>query len=179
MTKLQRINSFFIGLLMLSLGICLILLQDKAISLIMGFLALSLTVTGIKKLYYYFTMAKFMVGGDDTLIKGLILFDLGTFTATLTRYSRLYVMVYLLAVHAFSGFIDVLRALEAKRLGSPAWKLSLSSGIINIAVALSCVVFLKSATISVYIYSAGLIYSALVRVILSFRKTAVVYITPS
>ena len=88
-------------------------------------------------------------------------------------------MGYLIAVHAFSGFVDVTRALEAKRLSAPSWKLNFSTGVVNIILAVLCIVFLRLESIAVYIYSAGLIWSAIARIITSFRKTAVVYITPS
>ncbi len=179
MTKWQRIKGVLVGLVMLLAGAGMALLGAEAAPLIMGILALSLTLGGIKTLFYYFSMARHMVGGDQILIRGLILFDLGSFTASLTQFSQLYIMGYLLAVHAFSGFVDVLRALEAKRFDSPSWKLNLSTGIINITIGILCVVFMKSMDIAVYIYSAGIIYSAIVRIILSFRKTAVAYITPS
>ena len=119
-----------------------------------------------------------MVGGDQIFVRGLIMFDFGSFTATLTNLSQIYVMGYLIGAHAFSGMIDVMRALEAKKLASPSWKLTFSTGIVNIILAVVCLVFLRSTSTAVYIYSAGLIYSSIIRIISSFRKTAVVYITP-
>ncbi len=179
MTKLQRVKGVAVGLIMLILGTSMALIGADAAFLIMGLLALTLNIKGIKMLIYYFNMARHMVGGDQILVRGLILFDLGTFTATLTQFPQLYIMGYLLTVHAFSGIIDVMRALEAKHFDSPSWKLNLSTGVINIIIGLSCVVFINSMSTAVYIYSAGIIYSAIIRIVTSFRKTAVVYITPS
>ncbi len=179
MTKWQRIKGVFVGIVMMFSGVLMALAGGEAAHIIMLLLALSLTISGIRMLVYYFTMARHMVGGDQILIRGLILFDLGTFTGTLTNISQVYIMGYLVGIHAFSGIVDVMKVLEAKRLDSHSWKLNLSTGIVNIILAVTCIVFLRSERIAVYIYSTGLIYSALIRIITSFRKIAVVYITPS
>lgn len=179
MTKWQRIENFIIGIVIMLGGAVLALAGSESVPLIVLLLALSLVITGLKMLIYYFSLARHMVDGDQILIQGLILFDLGAFTCTLTNYSTVYIMGYLIAVHAFSGFVDVTRALEAKRLSAPSWKLNFSTGVVNIILAVLCIVFLRSESIAVYIYSAGLIWSAIAKIITSFRKTAVVYITPS
>ncbi|MBQ2605190.1 MAG: hypothetical protein II589_09235 [Clostridia bacterium] len=179
MTKLQRIKSFIFGLFMMFGGVLIIAIGSDAASIIMDLLTISLILNGIKTIIYYSRMARFMVGGDQVLIRGLILLDLGAFTGTLYNISHIYIVGYLVGIHAFGGVIDVMHALEAKRLASPSWKFNLFSGIINIILAVTCLVFLRSTTIAVYIYGVGLIYSAFVRIITAFRKTAVVYITPS
>lgn len=179
MTKWQRIENFIIGIVILLGGVLLALAGAESIPLIVLLLALSLTITGLKMLIYYFSLARHMVDGDQILIRGLILFDLGAFSCTLSSFSTIYVMGYLIAVHAFSGFVDVMRALEAKRLSAPSWKMVFATGAVNIILAMMCIVFLRRDSIAVYIYSAGLIWSAVSRIITSFRKTAVVYITPS
>ena len=179
MTKWQRIKSVFIGILMIFIGVLMVFMGAEACSLIMIILSLSLTISGLKMLIYYFTMARHMVGGDQILIRGMIIFDIGAIAEKLTNISQIYIMGYLLAIHAFSGFVEILRAVEAKRLDSPGWKLKFSTGIVNIILAVICIVFLRSTSIAVYFYSAGLIYSAIIRIISAFRKTAVVFITPS
>ena len=179
MTKWQRIKGVLVGIVMMFGGVLMALAGGEAALIIMLLLALSLTISGIRMLIYYFSMARHMVGGDQILIRGLILFDLGAFTGTLITISQIYIMGYLVGIHAFSGVVDVMRAMEAKKLDSSSWKLNLSTGIVNIILAVTCIVFLRSEGIAVYIYSAGLIYSAFIRIITSFKKTAVVYITPS
>ena len=179
MTKWQRIKSVFIGILMIFIGVLMVFMGAEACSLIMIILSLSLTISGLKMLIYYFTMARHMVGGDQILIRGMIIFDLGAIAETLTNISQIYIMGYLLAIHAFSGFVEILREVKKKRLDSPGWKLKFSTGIVNIILAVICIVFLRSTSIAVYLYSAGLIYSAIIRIISAFRKTAVVFITPS
>ena len=81
-------------------------------------------------------------------------------------------MIYLIAIHAFSGAVEVLRAMEAKRTVEGPWKVKLSHGIVNIALALFCMVFIMDAATAVMIYSVGLLYSAFIRIISAFRRTS-------
>ena len=72
-----------------------------------------------------------------------------------------------------------LRALEARKLEAPDWKLKLPVGIVNIGFAAAALVFgllLGNMRDLTWIYAAGLIYSALENLISAFRKTAIVYI---
>ena len=72
----------------------------------------------------------------------------------------------------------ILRAFEEKKMGSPAFKWTLVNGIVHILIAALCAVFIRSANIAVYIYSAGLLISAVMRLVKAFRKNEVLYITP-
>ena len=139
-------------------------------------LSLSLFVYGIKTLIYYITMTRHMVGGRIMLYLAVVVLDLGMFTMMLTNIPKMYIALYLVVVYAFSGAIDILRALEAKKYQAPSWRFSLISGIINVVIAILCIVFIGSTNMIVYLYSAGLIYSAIARIITAFRKTAIVYI---
>ena len=141
--------------------------------LILGF---SLIGKGIKNLVFYFFMSRYMVGGRSMLYIGLIVLDFGLFTLTLLDSQLMYVMLYLFGSHAFAGAIDILRGLESKKLNSPSWKLNTSQGAVNIIMALLCIVFISSQTLIVYIYCAGLLYTAVVKIISAFRKTQIVFI---
>ena len=110
------------------------------------------------------------------LYLAVVVLDLGMFTMMLTNIPKMYIALYLVVVYAFSGAIDILRALEAKKYQAPSWRLSLISGIISVVIAILCIVFIGSTNMIVYLYSAGLIYSAIVRIVTAFRKTAIVYI---
>ena len=134
---------------------------------------------GIRCLILYFTMARHMVGGASILYKGIIVLDLAIFTLCMVDDPHMYIMLYLLGMHAFAGVMDILLAMEARRFGAPAWKQSLGSGIVNLAVAVSAVVavlFLHSTTDLVYIYAGCLFYSACSQFVSAFQKTAIVYI---
>ena len=175
MTKIQRIWSIFFGLIMVAMGVVLPIYPKYAFAAITILLGLSLFLSGFRQLIYYFTMARHMVGGRTMLYRAVIVFDMGMFTLTLTDIPTIYVMLYLIGIHAFSGTIDILLALESKRSES-AWKLGISHGIMDVLIALLCLAFLGSVTVAIYIYSFGLCYSGVMRIIRGVRRTAIVYI---
>ena len=156
MSRLQRIGVFISGLLMLLGAAVLILDVEDGLMFITTVLAVSLFVMGIRFIVYFLTMARHMVGG---------MFD----------ESRLMIILYLAGWHAFSGLVSLLRAREARKYKGH-WKLSAVYGIGNIAVAIFCLIFSKSAKILTGIYCAGLVYSAGIRMISSFRRTEIVFI---
>ena len=175
MTKLKRLTHIVTGLIMIFFGILLIVSPDNAYVLVISVLSLTFAAMGIKNLVYYFTMARFMVNGRLILFKGVILLDFGLVSASLVDMPKIYLILYLVAMHAFSGAVEILRAKEAKSYGA-SWKLKLSHGIVNILLALCCMIFIKMTNLAIYIYAAGLIYSAIIRIITAFRRTALVYI---
>lgn len=175
MTKLQRIKSFFSGLISLAFSILILWDHDKGFELIMVVLGFSMVIRGIHSLVYYFTMARYMVGGKYSLYLGIIMFDFGVFTLAMSDIPRIYIVLYLMACNAFSGVIDIMRGLEARSYEG-SWKLNTAHGIVNIIIAIACCVFISSKRILVYIYAAGLIYSSIIRIINAFRRSAIVYI---
>ena len=75
--------------------------------------------------------------------------------------------------------MDVLRARQSKANSAPIWKFNLVNGIINItimALAIICGSVYESLTLLMVIFFAGLMYTAVMRIIAAFRKTAVIYI---
>ena len=157
----QRIKNVLIGILIILGAVILIAFPEEGIIITASILSLSLFVYGIKTLMLYLAV---------------VVLDLGMFTMMLTNIPKMYIALYLVVVYAFSGAIDILRALEAKKYQAPSWRFSLISGIINVVIAILCIVFIGSTNMIVYLYSAGLIYSAIARIITAFRKTAIVYI---
>lgn len=177
MGKIGRIRNVFIGILMILLSIIMLSLEPELSFIIAALiLSLALLIKGIGLLIYYFTMARHMVGGKIQLYVGLIVLDFGIFTLTLTNIPHLYLILYMLGTHAFGGVINILRAREAKRNGASSWKLKTSQGVVNLIVAVLCLFSLGSTKLLVVIYCLGLLYSAVVRMITAFRKTAIVYI---
>ena len=176
MSSGQRIKNVLIGVLIILGAVILIAFPEEGIIITASILSLSLFVYGIKTLIYYITMTRHMVGGRIMLYLAVVVLDLGMFTMMLTNIPKMYIALYLVVVYAFSGAIDILRALEAKKYQAPSWRLSLISGIISVVIAILCIVFIGSTNMIVYLYSAGLIYSAIARIITAFRKTAIVYI---
>ena len=176
MSSGQRIKNVLIGILIILGAVILIAFPEEGIIITASILSLSLFVYGIKTLIYYITMTRHMVGGRIMLYLAVVVLDLGMFTMMLTNIPKMYIALYLVVVYAFSGAIDILRALEAKKYQAPSWRFSLISGIISVVIAILCIVFIGSTNMIVYLYSAGLIYSAIARIVTAFRKTAIVYI---
>ena len=172
----QRIINILIGVLIIAGAVIMIAFPEEGLIITAAILSISLFIYGIKTLIYYFTMSRHMVGGRIMLYLGVVVLDLGMLTMMMTNIPRIYIVLYLLAVYAFAGVIDILRALEAKSYQAPSWRFSLISGIVNVVIAILCVAFISSASMIVNIYCAGLIYSAIVRIITAFRKTEIVYI---
>ena len=121
------------------------------------------------------SMARNMVDGKLSLFYGIIALDLGMFAYTLQDIPPIYIVLYLLITHLFSGVIDVLRAMEARRLGS-RWKLSTAIGVANILLAVVCGFCLHRLSLLTYVYAIGLVYAACLRMAQAFRRTAIIYI---
>ena len=176
MSSGQRIKNILIGIAIILGALILIAFPEEGIIITASILSLSLFIYGIKTLIYYVTMARHMVGGRIMLYLAVVVLDLGMFTMMLTNIPKIYIVLYLVVVYAFAGVVSILRALEAKRYQAPMWKLSLISGIINVVIAILCIIFMRSTNMIVYLYCAGLIYSAIVRIVTAFRETSIVYI---
>ena len=175
MTKFQRVKEIVFGLIMIFLAYVMMRFPKEGYEFIIFIFAVYFTLTGIRNITYFVTMARYMVGGRTSLYNGIILLDLGILTRELTNVPHYYVLVYLIAIHAFSGAVEVLRALEAKRFGG-SWKLKMGHGVVNILMALVCAVFIKYMNLAVIIYCIGLIYSSILRIISACRRTKLVYI---
>lgn len=177
MTVFQRIRSFLFGLLMLGAAIFFIAYpDDDSYTDVIWILSTGMAVKGIKDIIYYFMMARHMVGGKIILFQGVVILDLAMFTASLSNVPKIYIFLYLIVIHAFSGVIETLRALESRKTLAGPWKLKLGHGIINFMLALACLVFIKQTNSALIIYSIGLIYSASIRIISAFRRTAFIVI---
>ncbi len=173
MAVFQRIRGVFVGVLMLVFAIILIVNpSDDIYMLLIIILALGLAISGIKDIIFYFTMARHMVGGKMILVQGVIVLDFALLTGSLSDVPKFYVLLYLIGVHAFSGVVETLRALESKRSVEGPWKLKLSHGIVNFLLAAACLIFIRHADTALIIYGIGLLYSAIMRILTAFRKTA-------
>ena len=176
MGKARRISLLVGAAFTILLALILLFLPDKGYLIVALILAGVLMVRGIQRVVYYFRMARNMVGGHGLLYSGILMFDVGIFVFSLADIPVVYVMFYLIGMHAANGAIAVLRALEQKKIDDPSWRLQLIGGVINLVIALVCLIFIRSGRVAIYIYSIGLIVSAIGRVVTAFRKTAVIYI---
>ena len=178
MTKFQRLRRILFGILMIIVAGIMVEYADKAYIAILVFIGWGFLATGVGSMFYYFTMARFMVGGRRALYIGVILMDFGIITMSLSDVPGIYVLLYLAILHAFAGVIEILRARETRKNGSKHFKLKLSHGIIDVLLAVWCIIFIKNTKIAVFIYSFGLIYSGIMYVISGFRRTAMLQYIP-
>ena len=175
MTKFQKLKGVLTGLVQMLFAIVIILFPQEGYYLVFAVLTLSLAIYGLKELIFYFSMARFMVDGRMTLFKGVILLDLGIFAGSLYDIPRLYLLLYLVGVHAFAGFVEILRALEARK-NKGHYKLKFTHGVFDVLIGIACFVYIKSPNTVTVIYAIGLFYSAILRIISSLRRTTLIYI---
>lgn len=177
MNGFQRVRKVLFGLCMIAVALFLILYpSDEMYMVIVLILSLGLAIAGIKDVIFYFTMARHMIGGKMILIQGVIILDFALLTGSLTNVPKIYILLYLIGIHAFSGVVEVLRAMESKKSVEGPWKLKFSHGIINFLLAVACLIFIRRANTALLIYSLGLIYSAVVRIFSAFRRTSFILI---
>lgn len=179
MSYFQRIKSFIRGIFTLILALILFLIPEFGCYIIAGILTLTLLIYGFRQIWFYFSMARHMVGGKSTLYRGIIALDIALFISSSVAISDYIVLFYLLFFYGFTGFIDVLRAFEAKTTGASLLNLKLITGFLSVLFAIVLFVigiFSGSKDILVYGYCLMLVYSAILRIVAAFRKTAIVYI---
>ncbi len=176
MTTFQRIKLFLGAIIQMLTGVLIIFFQRKSINLVAIVLSIALIGLGIKQLSYYFSMARYAVDGKMILILGAVLFDFGILAFSISDMPKIYIIIYLAIIHAFSGLVEILRALEARRFGAKSWKLKFSHGVVDVLIVIACFAFINNTGTVSIIYGSGLIYSGLLNIITSFRKTTLVYI---
>lgn len=175
MTIWQRIRQIVIGLVLLPAGFLLMMFGGEVYPLIIGLYSLALEIYGVRKVWYFFRMARYMTGGRRILYRGILAFDFGIFAGSLVRVPQIYILLYLTGTMAFSGLVDILRARESREIEGP-WKMKTFQGATEIGVAVLCVLFLRSTDYVVDIFAMGLIFSAVMRILSAFRRTPVIMI---
>ena len=176
MSKFRRIRTFLGGLFTILLAIFMICVPAAGAPLISLILGITFGGQGITTLLYYFSMAIYMVDGKQILYKGLMLFSMGIFMLVLTQVPTFYIMIYLIICHAFTGLVDLLNALESRKMKVASWPYGFIRGLFGILFSLVCLLFIDSTNIMVYLYSATLILRSLSSMITATRRTAMVYI---
>ena len=131
MTSIQRIEKILVGLLMLACCALMVYEPDVGFYVVALILALMMLIYALRCFIFYFSMARHMVGGKSLLFRGIIVLDLAVFTISMVDDPKMYIILYLLGIHAFAGVTGVLRALEARRYGAPSWRWSMALGIGN------------------------------------------------
>lgn len=176
MSKIKRVLTVFSGFLMIIFAITLLYVPEDAFWLASFVIALVLLEKGIFHIFYYLLMAHHMVGGKIILFYGVFMFDLGVFAVSISDKSRWIIIIYLIAVHLIIGGIETVRAIRSKKEGHTKWKFDIVRGIINILIAVVCILSIHSSTLLLLIFCTSMIYTAIVEIVSAFKKTAVVYI---
>ena len=179
MTKILRAFNVITGIGMFVVG-ALFFVDSPAdvMEFVLFVIQLGMTLRGLRTLYYYLTMARYMVGGKNILYRGMIFLDLGILAGSLFEHPAAYAIIYIAMLHVFSGAVSVLRANESRKIGAH-WRLRTAYGVADILMAAAVVisgVIYKYPVITIYLYGAGLIYTAVLRIISAFRRTDIVYI---
>ena len=178
MSGFQRVWGVLIGLVMLAVAIAFIVYPSEEVyTLIVAILALGLAIAGIRDIIFYFGMARHMIGGKMILIQGAIIFDFAILTGALASVPKIYILLYLIGIHAFSGVVEILRAIEAKNSVEGPWKMKFGHGLVNLALAIACLIFIRNSNTAIMIYSIGLIYSAIMRIFNAFQRTSFILIS--
>lgn len=179
MSSFQRIKSIALGILMILFALVMFLIPEEGYDTVTVLISLSLMLYGVKLLYFYFSMARHMIGGKIMLYQAIIVLDLSLFTMSMASMSSFTIIIYLLGIFGFAGAIDILRAFEAKSNGYKHWKLKFLTGCICVVFVIIMAVLgliFKNTAILVYGYCISLLYSGVVRIVTALRKTAMVYI---
>ncbi len=175
MTIWQKIQQIVVGIVWLLVGVLLLAFGKDAYLLVIGMYTLVLAVYGIRLIWYYITMARHMTGGRGILYRGLLALDAGIFAASLAWVPQFYILVYLTGTQGFTGIVDLLRAKEAKGVEGH-WKLKAFQGVMEVVIALACLIFLRTPEYVVDIVAIGFVFSAIMRIIGAFRRAAVITI---
>ena len=176
MGKMKRIELVITAAVMLLESIIMLTDPTSGYHIVTLILSASLLLFGIRMLTYYLFMGRHMVGGRTILFIAVIGLDFGLFTMTLSDMPRFYVVLYLLGINALSGAVEIMRARESRSYGASSWKFTMTHGTVNIAIAVLSLVFIGNTNMLVYMYSLGLIYSAIMRIIRAVRRTAIIYV---
>lgn len=179
MNRFQRIKEIMFGTVLIALAILLALVPENSIQPAAFIISLSLLVYGGRLMWNYYSMARHMVGGKATLYQSIIVLDIALFSFSVTTISPAAVAIYLMLIFAFSGAIDILRALESMKSGVSTWKVRFIIGCVRIVAAIGLLIagaFFHSVKILVIGYCVDLVYTGIVRIVRAVRRTAIIYI---
>ena len=179
MSRSKRVIDVLFGIVMLLVGTAFFFSGvEDSVTMMLMLIQLGMTIRGIRSLYYYLTMARYMVGGKNVLYRSFVLLDLGVMAGSLVGHEMIYSVFYLALLHIFNGIVSMLRARESRSYGA-RWRLKMAYGVTNMLLAVAVIVgtaVLKQPLVTIYVYGAGLIYSAILHIASAFRRVGIVYI---
>lgn len=177
MSKLTRVFNFFKCFMMFLIGAIILLVPDDVDYIIVCvILGTVITLRGIRKLFFYISSARCMVGGERVLINSFIYIDLGFLSFIVLLVNQSVAMLYMVGIFVLMGVIDILRCVEIKKNGSKTWVLKLIKGIITIGAAAACFIFAQSIEVMLLVFGISWIVLGIEGVVASFSKASVEYI---
>lgn len=176
MSKVNRVKNIAAGIAIMIMSIFMLVFPDTGYYLATIILGVFLLAGGIKQLLYFLSMGIHMVGGKMILYRALITLDLSFFVLSIRGIGQRYMMVYFILYYLFVGVITIFSAFESRRLEAPFWKWKLMTGILKVTIAILCIVNNNSEDMMLYVMCFGLIVSAMTRIAMAFKKTAIIYI---
>ena len=175
MTRWQKISNFLVAILMIMFALLILLIGEEAYMIVIRWLAVLLLIHSIRMLVYYFRMARYMVGGKEILYRGILFLDLSMFIFSLSRIPTTYVMLYMVGMLAFSGAVDIMNAMDLKKLQGH-WMLQCIRGAVCVIGAVFCLVLKNTPNMVVTIFCFMLFYNAVMRIINAVRPTEIIAI---
>ena len=161
MTRVRRLGNIGIGLLTIIAALLILIKGTEGFQYVILIISITFIVSGLHQIFYYFTMARKMVGGKSILVRGFLTLDVGVFLITKVDNPAAFIILYILGCHLLAGIIDVLRILEDRRMGVSVWGFNLFYGIANIAlviVCMVCVLGIGNVLLVTYLYGAWLLF---------------------
>ena len=175
MDRVQRVGNAIFGTLLAASGILLIFSPRLGLPIVALALGVALISYGIRKLVFFFTMARHMVGGMTLLFVGIIALDMGAFALTLIDDPRISIVLFLIGYNGFLALVNAVRAMERRKL-EMSWKPSLVRAVVNLLLALACLVFIGWQDVLIVILCVSLFYLAATRLSDAFHRTDIIYI---
>lgn len=175
MTKWQKISSFVVALLMILFGFLIMVVGEPAYLIVILIIALIDLVYSVRMLVYYFRMARYMVGGKEILFRGILFLDLSLFILSLSTIPSTYIMLYMVGMLAFTGVVDIMNAMDLRRMQGH-WVLQILRGLVCVIGAILCLVKMNTPDMVVTIFCFMLFYNAVMRIINAVRPTEIIAI---
>ena len=106
MTRSKRVLEVLTGLVMFVAGAAFFFSgTESSVMVMLILIQLGMTIRGFRTLFYYFSMARYMVGGKNVLYRSFILLDLGVLAGSLvvltTALSIVTMFLFIFALKQF------------------------------------------------------------------------------
>ena len=176
MSLIEKIENLIVALFFLVCAGIMLYNPEEGRYIVVLISGVVLTLLGIKTIFFYFTMSRFMVDGDTMLPRGVVILDLGIFSFILNTVNSFFLNLYLVVYCVMIGVFSLLDTLQEKKAGGTKWKRKAILAIIPIIAGLGCLIFAKTNQAFVILFSGILVYMAVFRVIRVFKKTKMIYI---